>query len=42
MDFLYTDEQRLLQDTARKLTERLATPEHMSKLDEERIYPYEI
>ena len=37
-----TEEQLLLRDTARKINQRVATPEHIRKLDRERLYPYEL
>jgi alkylation response protein AidB-like acyl-CoA dehydrogenase len=37
-----TQEQTLLRDTARKLMQRVATPEYIRKLDRERLYPYEL
>jgi alkylation response protein AidB-like acyl-CoA dehydrogenase len=37
-----TEEQTLLRDTARKLMQRIATPEYIRKLDRERLYPYEL
>ncbi len=37
-----TEQQLLLRDTARKLMQRIATPEYIRKLDRERLYPYEL
>jgi len=42
MDFEYSAEQKLLRDSVRKLMQRLATPEHLRRLDRERLYPYEL
>lgn len=42
MDFEYSAEQKLLRDSVRTLMQRLATPEHLRRLDRERIYPYEL
>lgn len=39
---ILTDEQSMLRDTARKLTQRVATPDYIRKLDRERLYPYEL
>jgi alkylation response protein AidB-like acyl-CoA dehydrogenase len=39
MDGLFTEQQRMLQDTVRKLMERVATPDYLRKLDRERAYP---
>lgn len=39
---ILTDEQAMLRDSARKLMQRVATPEHIRKLDRERLYPYEL
>jgi alkylation response protein AidB-like acyl-CoA dehydrogenase len=39
---ILTEEQTMLRDTARKLMQRVATPEHIRKLDRERLYPYEL
>jgi alkylation response protein AidB-like acyl-CoA dehydrogenase len=42
MDFEYSAEQKLLRDSVRTLMQRLATPEHLRRLDRERLYPYEL
>jgi alkylation response protein AidB-like acyl-CoA dehydrogenase len=39
---ILTEQQEMLRDTARKLCERVATPDHIRKLDRERLYPYEL
>ena len=39
---ILSDEQIMLRDTARKLTQRVATPEYLRRLDRERLYPYEL
>ncbi len=39
---IFTDEQIMLRDTARKLMQRVATPEYIRRLDRERLYPYEL
>jgi alkylation response protein AidB-like acyl-CoA dehydrogenase len=39
---ILTEEQTMLRDSARKLTQRVATPEHIRNLDRERLYPYEL
>ena len=39
MDFGFTEEQRLLRDSVRKLMERHAPPETVRRLDRERAYP---
>jgi alkylation response protein AidB-like acyl-CoA dehydrogenase len=39
---ILTEEQSMLRDTARKLMQRVATAEHIRKLDRERLYPYEL
>ena len=42
MDCNFTHEQNMLRETARKLMQRVATPDHIRKLDRERLYPYEL
>jgi alkylation response protein AidB-like acyl-CoA dehydrogenase len=42
MDANYTDEQTMLLDSVGKLTERIATPDYVRRLDRERTYPYEL
>jgi alkylation response protein AidB-like acyl-CoA dehydrogenase len=39
---LFTEEQLMLRDTAKKLCQRVATPEYIRRLDRERLYPYEL
>jgi len=39
---LLTEQQEMLRETARKLRERVATPDYIRKLDRERLYPYEL
>jgi alkylation response protein AidB-like acyl-CoA dehydrogenase len=39
---ILTEQQEMLRDTARKLCERVATPDYIRKLDRERLYPYEL
>jgi alkylation response protein AidB-like acyl-CoA dehydrogenase len=42
MDFEFTQEQRLLRDSVRKLLERHAPPEYVRRLDREQAYPNEL
>ncbi len=42
MDFAFTDEQKLLRETVRKLMDTHAPPEYVRKLDREQGYPYEL
>jgi alkylation response protein AidB-like acyl-CoA dehydrogenase len=42
MDFAFTEEQRLLRDSVRKLLQKHAPPEYVRKLDRERRYPDEL
>jgi alkylation response protein AidB-like acyl-CoA dehydrogenase len=42
MDCNFTHEQLMLRETARKLMQRVATPDYIRKLDRERLYPYEL
>jgi alkylation response protein AidB-like acyl-CoA dehydrogenase len=42
MDFAFTEEQRMLQDSLRKLMARHATPDYVRRLDREQAYPYEL
>ena len=39
---ILTEQQEMLRDTARKLCERVATPDYIRKLDRQRLYPYEL
>ena len=42
MDFAFTDEQKLLRETVRKLMDTHAPPEYIRRLDREQGYPYEL
>jgi alkylation response protein AidB-like acyl-CoA dehydrogenase len=42
MDCNFTYEQLMLRETARKLMQRVATPDYIRKLDRERLYPYDL
>jgi alkylation response protein AidB-like acyl-CoA dehydrogenase len=42
VDFAFTDEQKLLRETVRKLMDTHAPPEYIRKLDREQGYPYEL
>jgi alkylation response protein AidB-like acyl-CoA dehydrogenase len=42
VDFNFTEEQRLLRDSVRKLMDRVATPEYIKRHDREQVYPYEL
>ena len=42
MDFGFTEEQRLLRDSVRKLLQKHATPDYVRKHDRERTYPEEL
>jgi alkylation response protein AidB-like acyl-CoA dehydrogenase len=42
MDFGFTEEQRMLRDSVRKLLQKHATPEYVRKHDRERTYPEEL
>ncbi len=42
MDFGFTEEQRMLRDSVRRLMERHAPPEYLRKLDRDAAYPYEL
>jgi len=42
MDFGFSDEQRMLRDTVRKLLQKHAPPEYVRKHDRERTYPEEV
>jgi alkylation response protein AidB-like acyl-CoA dehydrogenase len=37
---ILTEEQTMLRDSARRLMQRVATPDYIRKLDRERLYPY--
>jgi alkylation response protein AidB-like acyl-CoA dehydrogenase len=42
MDFGFTEEQRLLRESVRKLMQKHAPPEYVRRLDREQAYPYEL
>ena len=42
MDFGFSDEQRMLRDTVRKLMQKHAPPEYVRQHDRERTYPEEL
>lgn len=42
MDFGFTEEQRMLRDSVRKLLQKHATPDYVRKHDRERTYPEEL
>jgi alkylation response protein AidB-like acyl-CoA dehydrogenase len=42
VDFAFTDEQKLLRETVRKLMDTHAPPEYIRRLDREQAYPYEL
>ncbi len=42
MDFSFSEEQRLLRDSVRKLMDRHAPPETVARLDREQTYPYDL
>ena len=42
MDFAFSDEQKLLRETVRKLMDTHAPPEYIRRLDREQGYPYEL
>ena len=42
MDFGFTEEQRLLRDSVRKLLQKHAPPEYVRQHDRERTYPEEL
>jgi alkylation response protein AidB-like acyl-CoA dehydrogenase len=42
MDFGFTDEQRMMRDSVRKVMDRIATPEYVRRLDREQAYPQEL
>ena len=42
MDFAFSDEQRLLRETVRRLMDTHAPPEYIRRLDREQSYPYEL
>jgi len=42
MDFGLSEEQTLLQDSVRKMMDKVATPDYIRRLDKEHAYPYEL
>ena len=42
MDFQFTEEQIALRDNVRKMMDRIATPEYIRRVDQERTFPYEL
>ena len=42
MDFEFSEEQTMLQDSVRKLMERIATPEYIRQLEKDKAYPTEL
>jgi alkylation response protein AidB-like acyl-CoA dehydrogenase len=42
MDFSFTEEQRLMRESVRKMMDRIATPEYVRRLDREQAYPQEL
>ena len=42
MDFAFTEEQRMMRESVRKLMDRVATPEYVRRLDREQAYPEEL
>ena len=42
MDFSFSEEQRILRDSVRKLMDRHAPPDYVARLDREQAYPYEL
>ena len=42
MDFSFSEEQKLLRDSVRKLMDRHAPPDYVARLDREQAYPYEL
>lgn len=42
MDFAFTEEQRLMRESVRKVMDRIATPEYVRRLDREQAYPNEL
>jgi len=42
MDFAFTEEQRMMRDSVRKLMDRIATPEYVRRLDRDQAYPDEL
>ena len=42
MDFEFTEEQRMLRETVRKMMAKVATPEYVRRLDREQAFPDEL
>ena len=42
MDFEYSEEQRMLRDSVRRMLDEVATPEYVRATDREGRYPYEV
>jgi alkylation response protein AidB-like acyl-CoA dehydrogenase len=42
VDFEFTEEQRMLRDSVRKMMAKVATPEHIRRLDREQAFPDEL
>ncbi len=42
MDYGFSDEQKMLRESVRKLMDRHAPPDYIRKLDKEQAYPYEL
>jgi alkylation response protein AidB-like acyl-CoA dehydrogenase len=42
VDFEFSEEQKMLRDAVRRMMDKLATPEHIQRLDREQAYPYEL
>ena len=42
MDFSFTEEQRMMRESVRKLMDRIATSEYVRRLDREQAYPQEL
>ena len=42
MDFSFTEEQRMMRESVRKLMDRVATPDYVRRLDREQAYPEEL
>jgi alkylation response protein AidB-like acyl-CoA dehydrogenase len=42
MDFSFTEEQRMMRESVRKVMDHIATPEYVRRLDREQAYPQEL
>jgi len=42
MDFDFSDEQKMLRESVRKMMEKEATPDYLRRLDREQAYPYDL